>query len=342
MKASILYGPKDVRLKDVKIPSINDGEALVKVELALTCGTDAKVYQRGGHSKMLRVPSVFGHEWSGIIEKVGKRVKGFKEGDRVMSANSAPCFKCYYCKTGRFSLCENLTFMNGAYAEYIKIPEAIVKTNLFKIPSKITFEEAAFLEPLSCVMHGVWEIGVKKNEEAVIIGAGPVGLLFLLVLKKNGVKVIVVDKNKQRLEIAKKLGCDNVVLVKEKKNTINKVKKLSAKGKGMDIAIEATGIPKVWEDSVKMVKGGGRVLLFGGCKPGEKVTVDTSLIHYSEITIKGVFHHTPYYVKKAYDLITKKNLNLKPLITDKLPLSSINTALERIIKGEDLKIAIIP
>ncbi|MDD5455288.1 MAG: zinc-binding dehydrogenase, partial [Candidatus Ratteibacteria bacterium] len=328
--------------EDVKIPEINDTEVLAKVEIALTCGTDAKVYQIGGHPKMLCVPSGFGHEWSGVIKKVGKKIKNFKEGDRVTAANSAPCFKCYYCKTGKFSLCENLTFMNGAYAEYIKIPGPIVKTNLFKIPPKITFEEAAFLEPLACVMHGIGEIGVKKNEEAVIIGTGPIGLLFLLLLKNIGAKVTAVEKNRKRLEMAKKLGCDNTILVKDKKSVINKVKNFSYKGKGMDVAIEATGIPKVWEDSVKMVKGGGRVLLFGGCKPGKKVVVDTDFIHYSEIAIKGVFHHTPYHVKKAYDLIAKKKLNLKPLITDKLPLSGINTALDRIIKGKDIKIAVIP
>ena len=342
MKGAVLYGPKDVRLKDVEIPSVSNGEVLVKVEVALTCGTDAKVYERGGHLKMIRLPSLFGHEWAGIIIETGKGVKGFKKGDRVVAANSAPCFRCYYCRKERFSLCENFTFLNGAYAEYIKVPEAIVKTNLFKIPRDVTYEEAAFLEPLSCVVHGVEEMGIKKGEEVVINGTGPIGLLFLLVLKDLGAKVTVTEKNRERLQIAEMLGCDNVVLVKEKGNAVNEVKKFSNKGKGMDIAIEATGIPKVWEDSIKMVRGGGRVLLFGGCKPGEKITLNTELIHYSEITIKGVFHHTPYYVKKAYDLIAKRRLKLTRLITDRLPLNKISTALDKIVNGEGIKIAIIP
>ncbi len=342
MKGAILYGSEDVRLENVSIPLISNEEVLVKVEVALTCGTDAKVYQRGGHPKMIHTPSLFGHEWSGVIEKVGENVKGFKKGDRVVAANSAPCYKCYYCGIKRFSLCENLTFMNGAYAEYIKVPESIVKTNLFKIPSDVTFEEAAFLEPLSCVVHGVEEIDVKKCEEVVISGTGPIGLLFLLVLKNIGAKVTVVEKNEQRLRIAQELGCNNMVLVKDGKDTITEIKKLSYQGKGMDVAIEATGIPKVWEDSIKMVKGGGRVLLFGGCKPGERVSLDTEIIHYSQITIKGVFHHTPAHVKKAYDLIIKKKLNLSRLITDRLPLNKISEALDKIIKGEGIKIAIIP
>jgi L-iditol 2-dehydrogenase len=342
MKGAVLYGPQDVRLQEIDIPPICDGEVLAKIEVALTCGTDAKVYLRGGHHKMIKVPSLFGHEWSGVVGEVGRNIKNFKKGDRVVAANSAPCFKCYYCKMDRFSLCENLTFLNGAYAEYIKIPEAIVKTNLFRIPSDVTYEEAAFLEPLSCIVHGVEEISVKKGEEVVINGAGPIGLLFLLVLKDIGTKVTMVDKNKKRIKTAEKLGCDNVVLVEEGKDTISEVKKFSNKGKGMDIAVEATGIPKVWEDSIKMVRGGGRILFFGGCKKGEKISLDTELIHYSELTMKGVFHHTPFYVKKAYDLIVKRKLNLTQLITDRLPLSKISLALEKIINGEGVKIAIIP
>lgn len=342
MKGAVLHGPRDVRLEDMGIPSVSDGEVLAKVKLALTCGTDAKVYIRGSHPKMLKTPTLFGHEWTGVVERVGRNVKKFKKGDRVTSANSSPCFNCYYCRIKKFSLCENLTFLNGAYAEYIKIPKQIVETNLFKIPADITYEEAAFLEPLSCVVHGVGEIGLKKREEVAVIGAGPIGLLFLLVLKNLGVKVTMADKNKQRLEIAEKLGCDEVVLVEEKKDIVEDIKKLSDKGKGMDVVIEATGLPRVWEQSIKMVKGGGKVLLFGGCKPGDKVCFDTKPIHYSQLTLRGVFHHTPYYVKKAYDLIAAKKLNLAPLITEKMPLNEIPTALEKIINGEGIKIAIIP
>ena len=137
MKGAVLYGPKDVRLQEVERPSVNKEEVLVKIKVALTCGTDAKVYKRGGHPKMIRVPSLFGHEWAGVVEKAGKNVKGFKKGDRVTSGNSAPCFKCYYCRIGEFSLCEALTFMNGAYAEYIKVPAPIVKINLIKISSGV-------------------------------------------------------------------------------------------------------------------------------------------------------------------------------------------------------------
>ena len=145
MKAAILYGPKDIRLKNIKIPSVSNSEILVKIKIALTCGTDAKVYQRGRHPKMIDVPSVFGHEWAGVIEETGKNVIGFKKGDRVVAANSAPCFKCYYCKIKKFSLCDSLTFLNGAYAQYIKIPEPIVRTNLFLKRFVLTMGSGIFI-----------------------------------------------------------------------------------------------------------------------------------------------------------------------------------------------------
>ncbi len=340
MKAAVLYGPRDIRLEDVEKPSINDKEVLVKIKVALTCGTDVKVYREGGHPKMIFVPSLFGHEWSGIIEKAGKSVVGFKKGDRVVAANSAPCFKCYYCKMNQFSLCENLIFLNGAYAEYIRVPEAIVKTNMFRIPSNITYEEAAFLEPLSCVLHGIEDIGFEKDENVVIIGAGPVGLVFLLVLKNIGAKVVVVEKNEQRLKIAENLGCDKTILTRENDDFITDIKKIF--GRGADLAIEATGNPKAWEDSVKMVRGSGRVLFFGGCKRGEKIKLDTEILHYSQITTKGVFHHAPVHVEEAHALIAKQELNLSRLITDKIPLRDILGAFKKIIAGEGIKIAIIP
>jgi L-iditol 2-dehydrogenase len=340
MKAAVLYGAKDIRLEDVEKPCVGEKEILVKVKVALTCGTDAKVYQKGGHPKMICTPSLFGHEWAGIVEEAGSRIKNFKKGDRVVAANSAPCFKCYYCKINQFSLCENLNFLNGAYAEYIKVPETIVKTNMFKIPLDITYEEAAFLEPLSCVVHGLEEIGVKKGEKVTISGSGPIGLIFLIVLKNIGAKVIVAEKNGQRLKIAEKLGCDKAFLIEENDDFMVEVKNFF--DRGADVAIEATGSPKAWENSVKMVRGGGRVLFFGGCKQGEKIELDTELVHYSQIMMKGVFHHTPAHVKKAYDLIINKKLNLSRLISERLPLDKISQALDKIIKGEGIKIAVIP
>jgi len=164
MKAAILYGPQDVRLEEIDIPEIGPGDVLLKIKAALTCGTDAKVFLRGGHPTMIKPPAVFGHEFSGEISEVGSAVKDFKPGMRVVAANSAPCLpgptrtgrgqggNCFFCQIGRQSLCDSLLYINGGYAEYVKVPETIVRQNLLEIPEGVSFAEAALVEPLACVV----------------------------------------------------------------------------------------------------------------------------------------------------------------------------------------------
>lgn len=340
MKGAILYGPKDVRLEEVEVPEIGPEEVLLEIKAALTCGTDAKVYLRGGHPRMIKPPALFGHEFSGLIAKVGSKVKNFEKGTRVVAANSAPCNHCFYCKINQQSLCENLLFINGAYAQYIKIPEPVVKQNLLKIPESASFKEAALVEPLACVLHGVDRLRIGLGDTVAVNGAGPIGLLFIQLLKLRGARVIVSEREKERLIVAKNLGADEVIDIS--KDEAQEVRKLTEQGRGVDVAIEAVGNPSLWEKTIAMVRKGGTALLFGGCPPGTTISLNTELLHYSEITIKGVFHHTPYYVEKALDLITRKDVDAKPLITGELPLESLSEALEMIINHKGIKTAVIP
>lgn len=340
MKGALLYGPKDVRLEKVEIPEIGPEEVLLEIKAALTCGTDAKVYLRGGHPRMIKPPALFGHEFSGVIAQIGSEVEDFEKGMRAVAANSAPCNQCFYCKIGRQSLCENLLFINGAYAQYIKIPEAVVKQNLLKIPQSISFKEAALVEPLACVLHAVESVGIRPGDRVAVNGAGPIGLLFIQLLKLRGARVIVSDKKRERLDGAKKLGADEVVDLG--KDQPQEVREFTERGRGVDLAVEAVGNPSVWEKTVKMVRKGGTALLFGGCPPGTTVNLDTELLHYSEITLKGVFHHTPYYVEKSLDLIVGKEIEANALITGELPLARLSQALEMIINHEGIKTAVIP
>jgi L-iditol 2-dehydrogenase len=329
-----------VRLEEVEVPEIGPEEVLLEIKAALTCGTDAKVYLRGGHPRMIKPPALFGHEFSGLIAQVGSRVKNFEKGMRVVAANSAPCNHCFYCKINQQSLCENLLFINGAYAQYIKIPEPVVKQNLLKIPESTPFKEAALVEPLACVLHGVDSLGIRLGDTVAVNGAGPIGLLFIQLLKLRGARVIVSDKKKERLDVAKNLGADEMVDIS--KGETQEVRKLTEQERGVDIAIEAVGNPSVWENTIKMVRKGGTALLFGGCPPGTTINLDTELLHYSEITIKGVFHHTPYYVEKALDLITRRDIDANALITGELPLERLSEALEMIINHKGIKTAVIP
>jgi L-iditol 2-dehydrogenase len=340
MKVAMFYGPGDVRLEEKDIPEIKDTEVLVRIRAALTCGTDVKTYRRG-HT-LLPPPSPFGHEYAGDVVAVGEKVETVAEGMRVVAANSAPCGHCFYCKRGRESLCENLFFVWGAFAEYIVVPERIVKKNLLIVPDHVTYEEAALTEPLACVIHGVEESTICMGDTVVINGAGPIGLFFTALIKKKGARVIQTDLVDERLSVAETLGADHIINAQEgEEATIQKVKALT-EGRGADIAIEAVGYPKIWETTIKMTRKGGTATLFGGCEKNTTITVDTSLLHYNEITMKGVFHHTPHYIRTALNLISWGTLDTDVFITEKMPLSRIDEALQKVLAQKGVKIALIP
>jgi L-iditol 2-dehydrogenase len=335
---SFLVKPGKIELREVKTPRPSKGEVLVKIKTALTCGTDLKAFLRG--HPLIPMPGVFGHEFSGVVAEVGKGVQRFKKGDEIMAVHSAPCLECKYCKKRAYNLCEKImwTKVLGAFAEYILLHPHIVRQNTFHKPKNITFEEASFLEPLSCVVHGIEPLDIEKGDSVLIIGAGPIGLLHLLLLKEKKTVVAVTDIKNKRLTIAKKLGAD-LIFIHEK---IEKKTKEFTHNIGFDYIFECTGKPEVWESSVRYLRKGGTLILFGGCKKGTTVTYDTYRLHYDEITLKGVFHYTPADVKKAYTLIGEEKLGLSRLISDSYPLRDIEKAFNKLAKGTGIKYAIIP
>ena len=338
--ANILIEPGRVELREIKTPSPHNGEMLVEIKAALTCGTDLKAFKRG--HPVIPMPGVFGHEFSGIVASVGKKVKEFKEGDGIMAVHSAPCLECSYCKRKLYNLCDKLmdTKVLGTFAEYILLPPHIVKQNVFLKPGNLTFEEAAFLEPLSCVVHGIDPLYIKEDDYTLIIGAGPIGLLHLLLLKKKGSKVTVIDKHNEKLHVARRLGADFIFRT-DKGEEIFNIKKIT-NGIGFDYIFECTGIPEVWESSINYARKGGTVILFGGCKSGTTVTYDTGKLHYGEITLRGVFHFTPADVRRAYELLCEGKLGVSRLISGRYPLSQTQKAFDKLARGRGIKYAIIP
>jgi L-iditol 2-dehydrogenase len=336
--ANILVEPGRIELRQIEIPKPSRGEILVRIKAALTCGTDLKAFRRG--HPVIPMPGVFGHEFSGIVAAAGKGVKRFREGDGIMAVHSAPCLECGYCRKRLYNLCEKImpTKILGAFAEYILLPSHIVKQNVFRKPEGLPFEEAAFLEPLSCVVHGLEPVSLKKDDHALVIGAGPIGLLHLLLLKNMGVKVSVADKHDRKLRIAKELGAHSV----SKADRIDALKKRDGNGIGFDYVFECTGMPEVWESSVNYVRRGGTVVLFGGCKAETTVTYDAGKLHYDEITLRGVFHYTPPDVKKAYALLCGGRLGISRLISGRYPLRQTQKAFDKLSKGIGIKYAIIP
>jgi L-iditol 2-dehydrogenase len=342
MRAALFYGPKDVRLETVDAPRAGTGEVVVKVEVALTCGTDLKTFQRGHPVLLKRFPSPFGHEFAGVVTEVGAEVEGFHPGMRVVAANSAPCHQCFYCRAGETNLCENLDLLNGAYAEQIRIPAAIVRDNLLTIPDSLSFRAAAFCEPLACVLHGLDAVQLRPGEHVAILGAGSIGLLLVQICKRAGARVILVSRSAGKLELARELGADAVIDLETVRSKEGAIRELTSHGQGVEVAVEAVGRPELWELAVALTRKGGSAILFGGCESGTTMTLETKALHYGERKVVGVFHHTPKAIRRALELIASRQLQLDPLITDDLPLSDLGNAFTRMASHGALKMAIYP
>ncbi|MGH7372570.1 MAG: zinc-dependent alcohol dehydrogenase, partial [Candidatus Methylomirabilales bacterium] len=323
-------------------PAPGPGEVLVRIGSALTCGTDLKTYRRGHPVMIKKTPALFGHEWAGTVEAVGQGVESVRGGDRVVGANSAPCHFCFPCRMGRVNLCEDLQFLNGAYAEYIQVPARIVRQNLLPLPEHLSFAEAALVEPLACSLHGIERSGVRLGQTLCIFGAGPMGLLLTQLAKRQGVKVIMVGKGQFRLTKAAEAGADEILDAAQGERVLAEVRRLSPEGRGAAVTIEATGRPEVWEQAVEVTRKAGTVVLFGGCEPGTSFRVDTRRMHYEELMLIGVFHHTPRHIREALGLLEQGLVNTKALLTHQMALSSLPEAFELIARGEAIKVALTP
>jgi len=342
MMAAVLYGKEHVEVEPVSIPQINKGDVLVRVRAALTCGTDVKVFRRGYHARMIVPPALFGHELAGDIVAVGTDVKGFRVGQRVVAANSAPCLECFYCKRGLENLCEDLLFNNGAYAEYIRIPDRIVKRNMYEIPTNISYQDAALIEPLACVLRGLEETHVRPGDNVAVLGLGPIGLMFVRLAKVYGARVIAIGRRQTQLDRAARMGAEELLNTTTDADIVKSVRDLT-KGRGVDVAIEAVGKPTTWQLAVAMLRRGGTVNFFGGCPNESHVSLDTSLLHYSELTCKASFHHTPMHIRKALEAVTRGDITARDFVNREEPLTNLLEVMRHLMSHNGhMKTAIIP
>jgi L-iditol 2-dehydrogenase len=345
MLAVRFYKPGEVKAEQVPIPQPGPGELLVKSSVTLTCGTDVKMFRRG--HPFAKLPQIIGHEFAGTVTAIGAGVENFKVGMKVVSANSAPCNKCFHCLRHQPNLCEHLEesilgfTWPGTYAEYVRIPERIVRQNTFQIPDGVALDSAASLEPLACVVHGWDLVGPVLGGVVVIIGGGPIGLLHAQLARVNGAKrVALCDVVQDRLEEAKKIGVD-ATINSVNENLADRVLNLSD-GRGADVVVEAVGRQETWETAPALARKGGTVLLFGGCPTGTSTSFEAEKIHYGELHIQGAFHHTPSSVERAFRLIISGQVLIKPLISHEMPLQNAREALELMGSGKALKIALRP
>ena len=326
MKAAVLHGKEDIRVHEVASQELQPGEVRIRIEAALTCGTDLKVFKRGYHQKMIVPPAVFGHEFSGVITETAANLSGWQVGERVVAANSAPCGDCFHCRNDQENLCDELLFLNGAYAESIVIPSRVVRKNLLRLRPETQFADAALTEPLACVVQGVEETRLRPGLRLLILGAGPIGLMFVTLAKHLGCSVAVIGKGKQRLAMASELGADEVL-------DAGTAGAISPQGLAFDAVIEAVGKPETWEAAVRLVRKGGTVNFFGGCPTGTTVTFDTALLHYSNLKLLASFHHTPRTIRRALEFIETGVVRAARFVDGECSLSELPALFQSMAQG---------
>ena len=344
MTAAVLYGSEDLRIEKIDVPALSADEVLLRVRLALTDGTDLKVWKRGYHAKMIQPPAVFGHELVGDVAAVGKRVDPrWRIGMRVIAANSAPCLRCYHCRRGQENLCDDLLFNNGAYADYMRIPGRIVVENMLEVPHSVDDQSAALAEPLACVLRGIHEMEARTGDTAAVIGCGPIGLKFVRMLSRRGVRVIALARRTGPLEVAKRLGAIATINVTETPDIVTAVKALTEDQLGPDSVVEAAGNPATWKQALAMVRRGGVVNFFSGLPSGTRVEIEPAMIHYSEIKLISPFHHTPRFFREALEAIRRGDISAHDFVTEEIRLADLPQAFERMkSRSGEIKLAVRP
>jgi L-iditol 2-dehydrogenase len=348
MRAAVLHGAEDVRMEEVPIPVPGSGEVVARVDVASADFTDRKVFLRGRHP-MIKVPGLFGHEWVGTIAAVGPGVHGrWRPGQRVVAANSAPCSPedgpvCRQCRRGRQSMCEDIEYNNGAFAPYILVPSRLVRMNLYEIPMDTPPERVVLTEPLACVVHAVRRVAVHPLDTVVILGAGPMGLLWVNALRRRygpDLTIISLDYQDERLAVAKTMGAGHAL--NSKGGNARELLKAAIGRPDADVVIEVIGTVETHREALGLVGRGGTLVSFGGIAPGPTLPVDFGHLHYEEISIQPIYHHTPADVAEAVRQLVAGEVPVERLITARLPLSELRTALRMIGDRATLRPVLIP
>lgn len=339
MLSAVLVEPGRFEFEEIPEPEPGPGEVVVEVRSALTCAADLRAYRMG-----LGSPGPLGHEFAGLISRVGTGVRGFREGDAVMSAHSAPCGECFPCTRRQENLCENLArnMAVGSFAQFIRVGAPIVRQNMFPKPASLSFAEAAFLEPLASVVQGLESIPLEPEDVVVILGCGTIGLLYLLTLRAldQPLRVLMAGRGRERLELARTLGADRVI-DGESESVVEEVRQ-ATDGLGAQVVMDCAGQPETWAQILDLAGRGSHVLLFGGCPGGLPVELDTTRLHYDQIALVGTSHFTPRAVRTAHELLAGHRVRPGPILSGTYPLRQLSQAFERLDQGQGTKFEIVP
>lgn len=346
MLAAVYRGQNDMRLENVPVPAIAPGEILVRVHTCGICGTDLKKISTGSHS----APRIFGHETAGIVAKVGERVTNFQIGDRVMVFHHIPCGQCYYCRHKTFAQCETYKSVGctagfepsgGGFAEYVRVMDWIVERGTVRIPENVSFEQAAFVEPVNTCMKGIDTLRLTQDETVLVIGQGPIGLILSVLATRTGARVITSDLYSQRLTISKSFGLS--VTVDASRDDVTKTARELTEGRGADAVILAVGGTALIRPAMDATRPGGRVLLFAQTARGE-VTVDPAAICVDEKSLLGSYSASVELQEESVRFVMGHEMDLERLISHRFPLTRALEALDLAAhpKPDSMKIVIQP
>lgn len=340
MRVAMYYSNSDVRLETMPRPGIGADEALMRVESSGICGSDVMEWYRAH-----KVPLVLGHEVSGVFVEVGKKVKKFKVGDRVVVTHHVPCGTCEYCLDGHETVCEMLrktNFHPGGFAEFIRVPSVNILRGTLPLPRGVTFDEGTFVEPLGCALRGQRLAGMKRGRRVLVVGSGLAGLLHVKLARYFKAKTIIAtDIDTHRLQVAKKFGATDVVLATE--NIPEKVREIN-KGRLADIVIVCSAAQAALESALRSVERGGSVLFFSAAQKDSCLPVSTNDIFWrSEVKLLSSYAAAPKDLKEALALIAKKKVIVRDMITHRMGLADTGKGFDLVVHPKNsLKVIIEP
>ena len=344
MKAAVFLSPSQIELQEVEIPKIGPREALIRVKAAGICGTDARIFKG---NKKIPAPRIIGHEFAGEIQEVGGEVKEWRVGDRVTVQPIIACGRCHCCLRGRFNICLTRPTIgyeyDGGFAEFVRIPgEAIDRGNMIKLPDDVSFEDAAFSEPLSACVHGNEKARIRKGDRVWIMGDGPIGLTHVQLAALSGAGTIILSgTDPEKLRLGGKLGAHHLIQIPQQ-DPLAEVKALT-EGEGVEVAITAASASRLIEDALQGggLKKGGLLLIFAGVPPESLARIDPNRVHYQEYTITGSSGHSIENMRQAVALIHSRSFRVNPLISHRLPLEQVIEGIQMKERLEGLKHLII-
>jgi len=337
--AAFYYNNHDVRIEEIPVPNIGDDEALLKVMASGICGSDVIEWYR-----VPKAPRVLGHEATGVLDKVGSKVKGVKVGDRVFVSHHVPCNQCRYCQRGSHTACHTLHTTNyypGGFSQYIRVPKINIDFGIYKLLEDMSFEEGTFIEPLACVSRGQRLSGLKKDDTVLIIGGGISGILHTQLAKFKGLEnIVVADINPYRLELAKKFGATQTLNAKE--NLPQKLKEIN-NGRLADQVIVCTGATSAALTALVCVENGGTILFFAVPDPTVKLPVPINQFWRNEITMRTSYGAAPNDLEESMRVLATKQRNIKDMITHRLSLREAQEGFRLMAEaGQSLKVILEP